>query len=93
MWEHVELREVRVFLVLCDELHFGRTADRMHLSQTRVSQLVRLLERKLGAQLFERTSRRVALTPAGRTQLGAKTSRWDRYAAAVAKILHADAGG
>jgi DNA-binding transcriptional LysR family regulator len=66
MWEHVELREVRVFLVLCDELHFGRTADRMHLSQTRVSQLVRLLERKLGAQLFERTSRRVALTPAGR---------------------------
>ena len=66
MWEHVELREVRVFLVLCDELHFGRTAERMHLSQTRVSQLVRSLERKLGGQLFERTSRRVALTPAGR---------------------------
>jgi len=66
MWEHVELREIRVFLELCDELHFGRTAERMHLSQTRVSQLVRSMERKLGAQLFERTSRRVALTPAGR---------------------------
>jgi DNA-binding transcriptional LysR family regulator len=66
MWEHVELREIRVFLALCEELHFGRTAERLQLSQTRVSQLVRQLERKLGAQLFERTSRRVAFTVAGR---------------------------
>jgi DNA-binding transcriptional LysR family regulator len=66
MWEHVELREIRVFLALCEELHFGRTADRLQLSQTRVSQLVRELERKLGAQLFERTSRRVGTTAAGR---------------------------
>ena len=40
MWEHVELREVKVFLTLCEELHFGRTADRLQLSQTRVSQIV-----------------------------------------------------
>jgi PadR family transcriptional regulator, regulatory protein PadR len=40
-----------------------------------------------------RRAKYYALTPAGQTQLGAKTSRWDRYAAAVAKILHADAGG
>jgi DNA-binding transcriptional LysR family regulator len=66
MWEHVELREIRVFLVLCEELHFGRTADRLQLSQTRVSQIVQKLERKLGAQLFERTSRRVGISAAGR---------------------------
>ena len=66
MWEHVELREIRVFLALCEELHFGRTADRLHISQTRVSQIIQDLERKLGAQLFERTSRRVGISAAGR---------------------------
>ncbi len=65
MWEHVELREIRVFLALCDELHFGRTAQRLQISQTRVSQTVRELERKLGTRLFDRTSRRVGLTAAG----------------------------
>ena len=66
MWEHVELREIQVFLTLCEELHFGRTAERLRLSQTRVSQIVQALERKLGAQLFERTSRRVSVSAAGR---------------------------
>jgi DNA-binding transcriptional LysR family regulator len=66
MWEHVELREIRVFLALCEELHFGRTADHLQISQTRVSQIVQELERKLGAQLFERTSRRVGISAAGR---------------------------
>jgi DNA-binding transcriptional LysR family regulator len=65
MWEHVELREIRVFLTLCDELHFGRTAERLRISQTRVSQTVQELETKLRAPLFERTSRRVALTDSG----------------------------
>lgn len=65
MWEFVELREIRVFLVLCEELHFGRTAERLRLSQTRVSQTIQELETKLGAPLFERTSRRVAITSAG----------------------------
>ncbi len=66
MWELVELREIRVFLALCDELHFGRTAERLRISQTRVSQTIRELETKLGTSLFDRTSRRVALTAAGR---------------------------
>jgi DNA-binding transcriptional LysR family regulator len=66
MWEHVELREIRVFLALGEELHFGRTAERLQLSQTRVSQVIRQLEAKLGMRLFERTSRRVMLTPDGR---------------------------
>src|SRR3712207_9415923 len=65
MWRAVELRELRVFLVLAEELHFGRTADRLGLTQSRVSQSVRDLERKLGLHLAARTSRRVVLTPDG----------------------------
>lgn len=65
MWHTVELRELRVFLVLAEELHFGRTAIRMGLTQSRVSQTLRDLERKLGLLLVSRTSRRVALTAAG----------------------------
>src|SRR5918992_1829537 len=65
MSEHVELREIRVFLVLCEELHFGRAAERLRVSQTRVSQTIQELEAKMGARLFERTSRRVALTKDG----------------------------
>jgi DNA-binding transcriptional LysR family regulator len=61
----VETGEIRVFLALADELHFGHTADRLGLTQSRVSQLLRSLETKLGEPLFRRTSRQVSLTPAG----------------------------
>jgi DNA-binding transcriptional LysR family regulator len=61
----MEIREIRLFLVLAEELHFGRTAERLNLSQTRVSQTVRALEGQLGGRLFERTSRRVRLTRLG----------------------------
>jgi DNA-binding transcriptional LysR family regulator len=66
MWETVELRELRVFLTLAEELHFARTAERLQLTPSRVSQSVRGLEQKLGAQLAHRTSRRVQLTSFGR---------------------------
>ncbi|MFC0110672.1 LysR family transcriptional regulator [Kibdelosporangium aridum] len=61
----MELREVETFLVLADELHIGRTADRLHITQGRVSQLIRALEREIGGPLFERSSRTVRLTPLG----------------------------
>ncbi|WP_198284927.1 LysR family transcriptional regulator [Saccharomonospora cyanea] len=60
-----ERHEMDAFLVLAEELHFGRTAERLHLTQARVSQTIRKLERRIGAPLFERTSRRVTLTPLG----------------------------
>lgn len=59
MLDDVELRELRIFLALADELHFGHTAERLGVSQPRVSEAIRLLERRLGTRLFERTSRRV----------------------------------
>jgi DNA-binding transcriptional LysR family regulator len=52
--------------VLCGELHFGRTAQRLYLTQPRVSRLLAALEREIGGALFDRTSRRVRLTPLGR---------------------------
>jgi DNA-binding transcriptional LysR family regulator len=61
----VERRDIEIFLTLAEELHFGRTAERLHVSTARVSQTIRKLERRVGAALFERTSRRVGLTPIG----------------------------
>jgi DNA-binding transcriptional LysR family regulator len=65
MWRTVELRELRLFSTLAEELHFGHTADRLHVTPSRVSQSLRSLERKLGSPLVHRTSRRVELTPFG----------------------------
>lgn len=65
MVETVELRELRVFLTLCEELHFGHTAERLAVTPSRVSQTITRLEAVMGGVLFERTSRRVALSPRG----------------------------
>jgi DNA-binding transcriptional LysR family regulator len=62
----MDTAEIEVFLVLAEELHFGRTAERLRLPQPRVSRLITRLERRAGGALFERTSRRVALTPLGK---------------------------
>jgi DNA-binding transcriptional LysR family regulator len=61
----VELRDIEIFLTLAEELHFGRTAERLHVSQARVSQAIKAQERRIGAALFERSSRAVTLTPLG----------------------------
>lgn len=65
MWEGIELREIRVFLAVAEELHFGRAAARLRLTPSRVSQRLRELEVKLGGQLVQRTSRHVELTALG----------------------------
>ncbi|WP_228538192.1 LysR family transcriptional regulator [Nocardia sp. XZ_19_385] len=61
----IERHEIETFLAVAEELHFRRATERLGLSQGRVSQIIQRLERRLGVTLFERTSRRVALTPAG----------------------------
>ncbi|MRH89847.1 LysR family transcriptional regulator [Nocardia sp. SYP-A9097] len=65
----MERIEIEAFLTLADELHFGKSADRMRVSTGRVSQLIHGIERRFGAPLFERTSRRVVLTPVGKQLL------------------------
>ena len=61
----VELRDIEIFLTLAEELHFGRTAERLHVTPARVSQAIKKQERAIGAALFERTSRVVRLTSVG----------------------------
>jgi DNA-binding transcriptional LysR family regulator len=62
----MERRDLEIFLALAERLHFGQTAEHLRVSQARVSQAIQKLERRIGAPLFERTSRRVSLTPIGR---------------------------
>jgi len=61
----MELRHITSFLVLADELHFGRSAARLHISQPSLSLQLQQLERRIGVRLVARTSHSVRLTPAG----------------------------
>lgn len=62
----LERHEIEAFLALAEELHFGRTAERLLVSRSHVTQTIQKLERRIGAPLFERTSRRVTPTSIGR---------------------------
>ncbi|KUJ37300.1 hypothetical protein ACZ90_70330 [Streptomyces albus subsp. albus] len=88
----MERHEMEIFLTLAEELHFGRTAERLRLSSAMVSQTVKKVERRIGAQLFERTSRKVALTPLGRQLSSEMRPHYDALNDAIGRAADAARG-
>jgi len=90
-----DLRLLRYFAAVAEELHFGQAADRLHISQPSLSRAIRDLEQSLGTQLFTRTKRRVRLTDAGQHLLE-KTPRllgdFEQVLAETRRIGHGDLG-
>ncbi|MFC7705536.1 LysR substrate-binding domain-containing protein [Plastorhodobacter daqingensis] len=80
----IDLRQLRYFVCLADELHFGRAAERLGIAQAPLSQQIRAMEERLGVTLFHRTTRRTRLTAAGNTLLRHARSLLDGMDRAVA---------
>jgi DNA-binding transcriptional LysR family regulator len=89
---HVELRHLRYFLAVAEELNFTRAAARLHVAQPALSAQVRALETQLGCELFRRTTRSVALTPAGEMLVGEVREILARVDAALANARAAGRG-
>ncbi|AXH35457.1 LysR family transcriptional regulator [Humibacter sp. BT305] len=87
----MEIRQVETFLAVARELNFTRAAETLHTAQSAVSATVRGLERELGLELFDRSTRRIVLTPAGEALVPRAIDLLD--AAQAAKDAVADAAG
>jgi DNA-binding transcriptional LysR family regulator len=88
----LELRQLRYFVTVAEELHFGRAAARLHMTQPPLSQAIAALEELLGAPLFVRNRRSVALAPAGSALLP-EARRLLQEAAALPELARRAAGG
>lgn len=83
--DRLELRTLRYFAAVAEELHFGRAAVRLHMSQPPLSRAIRALEADLGATLFHRTSAGVTLTGAGAVLLDEARALLDRAAREIGR--------
>jgi DNA-binding transcriptional LysR family regulator len=88
----IELRQLRYFVAVADELHFTRAAHRLRLDQPTLSRHVRRLEQGLGVKLFDRTTRNVALTEAGRVFLQKAREVLEAAESAVSTVREAAEG-
>ncbi len=89
---NLDLRQLRYFVTVAEELHFGRAAVRLHMTQPPLSQTIQALEELLGAPLFLRTRRSVELTPAGQALLP-EARRMLAHAAEMPDLVRAAAAG
>ncbi|MFI9595731.1 LysR family transcriptional regulator [Nonomuraea sp. NPDC052265] len=85
----LEVRELRYFVAVAEELHFGRAAARLGMAQPPLSRAIRELERRLGVRLLERTTRQVTLTPPGEVFLRDARTALDTVTAAARRARHA----
>lgn len=88
----MELRHLRYFAVVAEELHFGRAAERLNMSQPPLSQQIRNLEKEIGARLLDRTNRKVSLTKAGEHFLRRARVILDASDSAAAEARRVSAG-
>ena len=89
---NIELRQLRYFVAVAEERHFGRAALRLHMTQPPLSQAIQALEANLGTSLFARTKRSVALTPAGQALLP-EAQRLLQQAATLPDLVRRAASG
>jgi DNA-binding transcriptional LysR family regulator len=90
--EALETRELRYFVAVAEDLHFGRAAERLGMAQPPLSRAIQQLERRLGVTLLERNRRGVALTRPGRVLLSEARTLLDGAAAAARRTQRAAAG-
>lgn len=88
----LELSHLRYFVAVAEELHFGRAAARLHISQPPLTQQIQRLEERIGCDLFERTTRRTSLTSAGAAMLPVARAAIDTAERAVEAARRAGRG-
>ncbi|WP_089105080.1 LysR family transcriptional regulator [Streptomyces hyaluromycini] len=88
----LEVRQLEYFVAVAEELHFSRAAERLGIAPPPLSRAIAQLERRLGVTLFERTSRRVDLTPAGKVLLVESRNALQAIDRATQRTIHAASG-